>query len=333
MASVYQNILILAMCLAVVSGSGIYITLFSQPKEMERLERAEKVARMKQAELSALMAEATESEELARNVINRWRARYKVVPKELGSEEVIRNLNDQTTSGFKRFDVTFQDHIEEADFNTYVFDINGRAFFNPFYRLIWDLENSRQFYRVSRLKLNHIDLITTDPETSREKLDIMVDFSFTLETYYAGIDGLSATDEFDLGVELAGDALPALLPDLTLLPDGILPSRRAAENPFRPLILGEIPPNTDGLLDIERANLISIADSKAIFEEEGRFISVGVGDDIYLGQITALDPRLGTILARLNKGGIIDEVELILDTGERFRQAIGPVNLTPAKTN
>ncbi len=333
MASVYQNILVLAFCLAIVSGGGIYITLYDQPEEMDRLEKAEKVARMKQAELAALMTEAALTEEQADEVINRWKARFKVVPKVLGSEEVIRHLNDLTKSGFKKFDVTFQDQVEGEDFNTFVFDIAGRGFFNPVYRMIWDLENSRQFYKISGLKLNHIDLITTDPETSRGKLDIMVDFSFDLESYYGGAEGLSATDEFDLGVELAGDAVPTTISDMTLLPEEVLPSRRAAENPFRPLILEEIPPNTDGLLDLETAKLISIVDSKAIFQADGGFESVGVGDDIYLGQIIAVDPRLGTVSARLNKGGIIDEVELFLDTGERFRQALGPVNLTPSTIN
>ena len=54
------------------------------------------------------------------------------------------------------------------------------------------------------------------------------------------------------------------------------------------------------------------------------------GAAIYLGQITDIDPVEGRVTARLNKGGIIDEVEVFLHNQSGYRQAIGGTVLSPA---
>lgn len=333
MASIYQNLLVLGICWALVFSGGFYITFFDQPEEMERLEKAERVAQLKQAELASLMAEAMVTEERSTEVVRRWKSRYKLIPKTAGSEEVIGLLNSLTKKGFKPFDISFKDHIEGEAFNTYLFDITGRGYFNYVYKLIWELENAQKLYRISNLKLNHFDLITIDPETQRKQLDVMVSFSFILETFYGGAAGLSATDYYNTDGDEIDRGIPWPMGDITQLPDGILPPRNPVKNPFFPHILESIPPNTAGLLEIEDSELISIVGDKAIFETKDGFESIGVGDNIYLGQIISIDPRLGIVRARLNKGGIIDEIELYLDTGERFRQALGPVSLIPSTSN
>ena len=93
-----------------------------------------------------------------------------------------------------------------------------------------------------------------------------------------------------------------------------------------------LPPNTDGLIEVEKASLVSIVGDKAIFQEEGdTFRSVAIGDPVYLGQVVLVDPKEGRVLVRMNKGGIIDEIELMLQTGELYRQAVGPLNLSPVE--
>ncbi len=329
MSSIYQNMIILGLCWLIVTGGGIYVTFFDQPSEMERLEKAEKVARMKQAELAALMAEASETEDRSSEMLTRWNARYKLIPKTLAPEAIIGYLNELTATGFKPFDIVFRDHIEGDEFNTFRFDLSGRGKFARVYNLVWSLENNRQLYRVSDLKLTHFDLITRDEDTQVEHLDIVVDFDFKLDVYYGGAAGLSADDEYLAGVEMGGDPIQTPTADISQLPDGILPDRKPGRNPFFPLIMENIPPNSHGLLNLEEAKLISIVGGKAVFEWNGDYQSLGVGEDVYLGQLTSIDPQTGIVHARLNKGGIIDEIELSLSMGDSFRQAVETVNLGP----
>ena len=330
MGNIYQNMIALGLCFALVAGGGIWITHFKQGGEMERLRKAEQLAKSKQAELDGLMLEVTASETEVDQVMRRWRSRYKVIPNTLVSEEVIAYLNKKTRVGFNPFDVVFREMISGASFQKYIIEITGRGKFNSLYDLIWSIENERRFYRIANLELSHFDLISTDPETNRDKMEVMVSFSFVLEAYYGGSAGLSAQDELrGTGVGQEG-GIPTPLPDLSQLPPGVLPTRRTALNPFLPLILDQIPPNSLGLLEIEEADLISIVGEEAVFETKDGFVSLALGDIVYLGQITEVDPRQGRVRARLNKGGIIDEIEIFLDTEKQFRQALGPTKLTPS---
>ncbi len=328
MSNLVQNLIILCFCWAVATASGVYVTFFDQPGEMERLDNAEKVARMKQVELSSLMAEMEDSAGMAGNLVNRWNARYKIVPQALASEEVIRYLNELTQTGFQPFDISFDEHEESPDFSKYVFDITGKGEFSSVYNLIWSLENSRILYLIQDLEMNHFDLITMDAETQRQKMNVVVEFSFTLEAFYGGIAGLSAHDELQGGLESALNASDPVA-GWPVVPIDVLPARYAVMNPFHPLILEKIPPNTFNLVNLEKASLNMIVGTQAILEWEDELISIGVGDPVYLGQVISVDPRHGTMIARLNKGGIMDEVVLTMEREDLYKQAQGQVQLSP----
>ncbi|NNF02883.1 MAG: hypothetical protein HKN17_00345 [Rhodothermales bacterium] len=333
MSSVLQNMLILGFCWLLATGGGIWLTFVKQPAEKERLEKAEQVVKMKNAELTTLSAEIGATREQAKQVKARWESRYKVVPSDLGSEEVIDFINRTTRTGFESLDVTFMQQKQHDQYNTYQFDINGRAPFSEVYNLIWSLENDRNFYRVEELALSHMDLVKQDKDTQREELVIVVTFSFKLTAFYGGMAGLSAEDD---GEMQPGDASIVQVDPMSALPsipDAVLPARSLGRNPFFPLIMEELPPNTDNLVEIEEADLVSIAGGIAVLEWDKEFYSLREGDPIYLGQIISVDPRSGRVVGRLNKGGIIDEIELELKDADLFRQAQGNVELTPSENN
>lgn len=307
MSNLLQNMIVLGFCWLLATGGGVYVTYFKQPAERERLEKAEKVARMKQAELTALMSEMSESESVTSEIVTRWNARYKEIPQTLGAEEVIAFLNQHTRVGFDPFDITFKADRKGTKFNTYVYGISGKGYFPHVYRLIWALENSRQLYRVHNLELDHMNLTTTDKESGRPRLDIVVDFTFELEAFYGGVAGLSISDV----VESEGDGAPAISPEdnLSAVPDDVLPMKDPPLNPFYPLIMEQIPPNTRNQVDIESATLLAVVDGKGKFAWDNTVVDVSVGDAVYLGQVISVDPEKGTVTARLNKGGLIDQVQ------------------------
>jgi hypothetical protein len=326
MSNITYNIILLTVCWAVVTGTGVYITYFVQPKELERLEKAEKVAKMKQMEFASLLAQEATTRQKAEEVLQRWHARYKLIPDTLDSPEVVGYFNSLTRNGFENFDVTFKEIRHSNDFDTFVYHAQGRAYFNSLYRFIWSLENNRNFYRVNSLVLNQIDLLETDQATGKDRLQMMVSFDLTIDAYFGGSNGLSAGDQQPGGMDQPLLAMPGNLPPV---PGSTLPSRNPAMNPFYPLIFDDLPPNTDGLVNIEQAQLVSIVGGKAVFQEQDQYRKLGVGDAVYLGQITMIDPEQGRVVVRLNKGGIVDEVELRLQTGERYRQALGSTRLSP----
>jgi hypothetical protein len=332
MSTLGYNIIVLALLAAIVTGTGVYLTMFQQPKDLEQLEEAEKMARLRQAEVTSLLAEEGTSNRVAQEAIAKWRARYKVIPQKLNSADVINYINQRSRSGFKNFDTVVEGTNSNSDYSTYSLRITGRGYYSSLYKFIWEVENSRDFYRVKDLQLENIDLVTQDEVTGNNKLEVMVSFSMKIEAFYGGKNGLSAPiGEEDLGAE--DDLLPTSASNLDLppVPAEILPDEKPAANPFFPLILDQIPPNTYDLMDIESADLFSIVEGKAVFRYRDEYVKLGVGDPVYLGEITYINPSDGRVIARLNKGGIIDEVELTLDTGEAYRQAFGTSRLAPAK--
>lgn len=314
-----------AVGLLLLVGLGFYM-VGQQKDELQRVQDAEKVARLKRAEIASLVEQQAETQQQAEDVLRRWYARYKVVPATQTNPEVVGFLNNLSQSGFENFDVIFRGQSQNPDYSYLTYSIDGRGYFNSLYRFIWEVENHRDLYRIRGLRLNHIDLIKQDKETETERMQVMVSFTFDLEAYFGGSDGMSVQDVGPTGGLEGLGVVPVELPTV---PSDVLPNKRPDINPFFPVIMERIPPNTHGLIDVEVAELTSIVGGKAVFSEATGFRAVGVGDAVYLGQVIEIDPLEDRVVVRLNKGGIIDEVELRLQTGERFRQATGAARLVP----
>ena len=331
MSKIGYSVLVMGALWVIVIIAGVYM-LNAKNDDLDRAERAEKVVRLKKAELDELFLKKTNSEAQAKDATRRWFARYKIIPEELSSPEVMGYLNELTEAGFKNFDVTATGTKTEPDYSYHTYSIDGRGYFSSLYKFIWDIENNRNFYRLNNLTLDEIDLITEDRRTGKERMQIMVSFRLTLNAYFSGTEGVSASEEL-LAEFMEGETLPTgWSSQLPPVPRDILPSNSPAINPFYPGILENLPPNTDNLLEIEETNthLISIVGGKAVFRDETGYRTLGVGDNIYLGQITDIDPLQGRVLARMNKGGIIDEVEVFLETEDSYRRAMGGTRLTPS---
>ena len=331
MSKIGYSVIVMAVLWVIAIGVGVYI-LRAKNADLDQAIRAEKVARLKKAELDELFLQETRSEAAAKDATRRWFARYKIIPEELKSPEVIGYLNSLTQAGFKNFDVTASGTHIDPDYSYHSYSVEGRGYFSSLYGFVWDIENNRNFYRINNLTLDEIDLITEDRETGKPEMHVMVSFRMQLSAYFSGTEGVSAPE--DLFSELLeGEALPTgWSSELPPVPKDILPDDSPAINPFYPGILKNIPPNTEGYLELENGNteLISIVGGKAAFKDGNGYHQLGIGDPVYLGQITDIDPIEGRVVARLNKGGIIDEVEMFLHSEEGYRQAIGGTLLTPA---
>ncbi len=311
----YGNALLLFVVWLILTGVGVYLTYFKLPDKIAHYEKLEKLAHMRETEMGSLLAEYSASEERAREVESRWRSRYRYIPASLSTPEVVARLNELSQQGFETFNVQFLESGQTQNANYYTFRIEGRGYFYHLYRFVWEIENSPELYRIRNLSLDHIDLVKADRASGKARMMIMVSFDMQLEAYYGGLP--------DLQVARMADSL------YRQLPRAVFPEKNPPVNPFYPGILEQLPPNSEGLIDIENAKLVSIVGGRAVFQDGSGLRTVGVGEKVYLGQITEVDPIEGRVVARLNRGGILDEVELHLETGERYRQALGPVLLTP----
>ncbi len=304
------NTLVLSVVLALIVGFGFYVTQQKQPERLERLEKEETALRLRKAEVEELLVEKSGSASRADAALRRWNSRYKVLPEHLTSPAVVEYLNALSGGGgFRRFDIALAGITRNEAFSMLTYNVEGQGRFDALYGFIWNLENGRGLYRVRNLGVEAVVVEVPNEETGVARREDLVAFTLSVNAYFAGADGMSAPDSF------------------VVVPDAVLPARTLAYNPFYPLVLEALPPNTDNLVDVEGDSLVSLVGQVAVFRDELGARPVRAGDRVYLGRITDIDPNEARLVAELNKGGIRERVEVHLATGARYRQALGSVRL------
>ena len=305
------NTLLLSTFLAVAVGGGYYVTQKEQPAELAAVEAEIEAIENRDVQVETLIAqEATASEEAAATLA-RWNTRYKVLPTSLSSPDVVAYLNALSSRGFQRFDLSLTGVTPGPTASFYTYQVTGEAYFESLYAYIWHVENSRGLYRVRDLSVKKKVTTVGGAEGSPGRQVILAEFAMAVDAYFSSNPDVSAPDS-------------AVVP-----PKEAFPARRAAVNPFFPFILEELPANVDDLVEPETDPLVSVIGGTAVFDRGGELRQLRAGDRVYLGRIGNVDPQRARVVVDYNRGGIRERVEIDLETGERYRQALGRQTLAP----
>ena len=305
------NTLLLSVFLAAAVGGGYYVTQKQQPAQLETIQADIEAIENREAEVETLIAqEATASEEAAATLA-RWNTRYKILPSELSSSDVVAYLNALSSRGFQRFDLSLTGVTPGPTASFYTYQATGEAYFESLYAFIWHVENSRGMYRVRDLSVKKKVMMVGASEGNPGRQVVLAEFAMAIDAYFSTNSDISAPDS-------------AVVP-----PREAFPARRAAVNPFFPFIMDELPPNTDDLVEPEVDPLVSVIGGTAVFERNDQLRQLSAGDRVYLGRISNVDPQRARVTVDYNRGGIRERVEIDLETGERYRQALGRQRLSP----
>jgi len=322
MFSIDANKTILLSCLLLVIGAGTYLTYFRQQDTLSSLEEKIETKKEEQEQIRTLRTNLAEAEKQFKTVRQEWQTQYKVVPKTISSPDIVAYLTELTQTGFKRFDVTSSGSEEREGYNVHTFSAEGEAYFTNLYRFVWTVENSRPFYRVRNLELSYLEERETDEESGRTRMDILVSFQMDVQAIYGATQDLPSPTQPSEDREV--QRLPVAQADPgPPLPSSVVPNPAPEINPFYPLVFEEVPPNEYDRLNVESARLLSILDGQAIFQTNEGLKRVTEGDRVYLGRIVEIDPSEGHVVARLNRGGIVDRVERTLGTESPLQQVGG----------
>ncbi len=301
-----------------VGGASYYVTDVKQKAELHTLENAREVAAMNVQRVEQLLVAEASNSQAAGGALSRWHARYKYIPGDLNTADIVEYLEGLTRGGFEQFDLMLAGNVTGPDFSTYTFNVEGMGTYHALYQLVWHLENNREFYRINDLRMEEMHVIQPSPDGSETERDL-VRFTFSLDVYYGGLPGISAPAD-----------------SLRPIPEGVLPEYTPERDIFRPLVrvprevatAGEgdpaatapgATPGTPGAtpaaemqgLNVETARLAFILGNRAFFDDDrGRHI-VEVGDPVRGGEILAIDAPGGTVRARITVG---DQARVIVRT-------------------
>ena len=282
-----RNSLILGILVFLVLGAGIYIRGFHLTAKAEKIETEIKRIDEELQNTPNLVNQFNNLSSTLEEARGRWENRSKDIPPE--------DISSQTYAYFSRLidlsgpiklDMVFQGTEQKENYGYNMYNLKGEAPFDNWYRFVWYLENGRKLYKINSMKVRGIEIPPKDGEPGG----------------------------FVVGYEMVVHAYFSTIPELASAPGerAIIPNRLAVD-PFGPVIMADVPPNLDGLVEIERSDLKAVIPGKAfVLDQENTIRALSEGDEVYLGYVTRIIPEEGRIECTLNKGGIIEKVELTI---------------------
>ena len=278
---------LLGLLVLIILAGGIYTFVVQSSSITDRKER-----------LSELNANSYDPKELAQRYDNLKKrsavldsvlsSRKFNIPKDLSSIKFYNFINSavQDYSEFTQVNIEFITREQDKDFFYYEYKLTGTGYFNEIYKLIYAIEHSKELKKITNLTVGN--LIKTDDEGIPV---FLVSFDMIVRVYFSN-DNRFAPEEFVENNLHAGPIYDA----------------------FYPLIRNEIPPNVDDLLDVQGAKLLALIPEGAfIADTHGNTYLIWEGEQVYLGYLTKIDYENNSVSFILNKGGIIERVNLELD--------------------
>lgn len=292
MPYILRNTIVLGVLLVIILAIGFYLSGAHLPKKIDKVEKEIEKYEIELQNTPDLVNQYNVLSQQLATTKDRWELRNKDIPPVNITGETYNYINQLIgKSGELKLDMLFIDtkNFKNYGFNTY--NLKGEATFENLYRFIWYIENSRLLYKINNLSLRGIE--AKDKLTGKTQL--LVTYEMILSAYFSNIPELfSSTGE------------------RRMVPTSL------TTDPFAPIILRDLPPNVEDLVEIERSDLKAIIPGRAfVIDQNNRMRSLSEGDEVYLGYVTKVDHINGRIECTLNKGGIIEKFELNIRYGQK----------------
>ncbi len=285
-----RNSIALGVLLLMILAVGTYIRAFNLPKKITALEKEIQKIDEELQNTPNLVNQFNDLSAVLTDTQKRWEGRNKDIPPvDITAQSYAYFSHLIDLSGEVKLDMVYTGTTSQANYgyNTYV--LKGEAPFDNLYRFIWYLENDRRLYKIQTIALKGLEVAPTDEEEGK----VLVTFDMNVQAIFSSVAELSSS----LGER---QRVPNVL----------------AADPFEPVISAGLPPNIDGLVEIERSDLKAVIPGKAfVLDQNNTIRTMHEGDEVYLGYVTRIVPDEGRIECTLNKGGIIEKVELKIRYG------------------
>lgn len=280
-----RNTLIVGLIGAVIVGAGAWGVRVYLPA---RLSVAQKDLQRRQEDLVEYTEMAAQIEAVRQRrdeIVATWSRRPHRIPAVSAAHDVYGaiTLLAESRCHSLPYSYGFVERGLEGDAEYVALELSGAGPYVDVYRFIWELENARDLYSINGIRLRWID----DDEAGSGELS----FRLALRAYVGG-DGEHA----HLIAERPAQKFPWL-----------------SYNPFTPLVRENLPPNERGLVEVEKSTLRALSPTFAFVEDQnGELITLKEGEEVYLGYLTRINSAASKARFTLNKGGLIETVDLEL---------------------
>jgi hypothetical protein len=289
-----STLVLLALLFIILIAGGAYL-YFSQGKKLDEKKAKLKELQAKALDPQELLAQYQELLAKSNHLDSILANREFNIPQNLSSIKFYNFVNNVTNrfSDKTQVNVEFLDQKADKEFFYHEYKLTGFGYFNDVYNLIYAIEQSKELKKVKNVTLGNL------VQTNEEKLPVyLVNFDMTVQVYFSNDSRFA----------------PATFVENNL-------SSPTIYDAFYPLIRNEIPPNVDDLLDVQGATLLALIPEGAfIADSKGNTYLIWEGEQVYLGYLTKIDYQNSRVSFILNKGGIIEKLDLELDRTETKKE-------------
>ena len=278
---------LVGLLLLIVIVSGVYVFVFQRAKLNQKKNKLEEL-RANNYNTDQLTHQYQDLLKRSTVLDSILAARKFNIPKNLSQIKFYDFINNVSASYSPntKIDVEFLSRSQDKDFFYYEYKLTGKAPYNDIYNLVYAIEHSKELKKITNITLNNL-VVTDDDGTP----NFLVGFTINVGVYFSNNDRFATAKlvENNLRTSQAYDA-------------------------FYPQIRNQIPPNIDNLLDVQGAKLLALIPEGAfVADNKGNTYLVYEGEQVYLGYLTKIDYDKNTVNFILNKGGIIEKVQLALE--------------------
>jgi hypothetical protein len=291
-----RNSIVLGILLFIALGVGLYFSAFSLPRKAAAIDKEIKSIDTQLQNTPNLVNQFNELSATLADTKKRWENRNKDIPPvDITSQTYAYFSRLIDLSGYVKLDMLYQNVFHSGSYGYNIYNLKGEAPFENFYRFVWYLENGRKLYKIQSMNVKGLEIAPKENDEGQ----ILVTFEMTVHAYFSSV------------AELASAPGERTITPNTLLVD-----------PFGPVISSGIAPNLRSLVEIERSDLKAVIPGKAfILDQTSTIRTLTEGDEVYLGYVTRIVPDEGRIECTLNKGGIIEKVDLKIRYGVQPQQS------------
>ena len=280
-----RNTIILGALFLLIALGGFIYWKFIQPRDLDvTVQEISNIERELQ-QLPQTIEEVQRLTEQYYDTKRKYDSRSKIIPPiDITSETYSYMSKGIDLAGFVKFNMTYRGatQLNNWGFNTYGLS-EGEADFQNLYRFIYYLENGQRLYKIAAIGLDQQEAVDNETKETRK----WIAFTMDLQAYYSGIT--------ELGTSLAAKSLP------------VMP---APFDPFNPLVLQQLSMEGPvGAIDVSKISVKAIIPGKAFVLLGNELLILQLGDRVWRGYVSKIDPRQSKVDFVIDEGGIIKRVE------------------------
>tara|TARA_R110002096_G_scaffold86990_6_gene199828 strand:+ start:16097 stop:16957 length:861 start_codon:yes stop_codon:yes gene_type:complete len=191
-------------------------------------------------------------------------------------DDVYNYLSQISGEGLELFyDFILVDSVKSDQYGIINSDIQGMGVYSDIVTFVNTLENSTLLNKIEKLSITPLN-----NDDNKE----YVSFNFRLKSYYQRVS-------FENGINM-DDSLQQN-PNISVY------------NPFKPIIMSNIPLNEDNQIEIERSRLLGISGTRVfLIDQFGNTRTLKIGDKVFLGYLKSINTSKREVVFDLDKGGI-----------------------------